>query len=123
MRHKSPTMGFYKKIILPRICDLAMRNNRLVPYRERVIGAAEGRVLEIGAGSGLNIRLYKSSASEVLALEPDPKLIAMAERNTKNAARHSRNRTRKRGFTMESAEFTEIFIFKVSFSESSASRR
>ena len=43
-------MGFYSDIILPRLCDLAMRNRQLVPYRERVIGGAEGRVLEIGAG-------------------------------------------------------------------------
>ncbi len=78
-------MGFYKNVIVPRLCDLVMRNNRLMPYRERVIGVAEGRVLEIGAGSGLNIRLYKTSVSEVLALEPDPKLIAMAERSTRNA--------------------------------------
>jgi hypothetical protein len=41
-------MGFYSDIIVPRLCDLAMRNKQLVPYRERVIGAAERRVL--GAG-------------------------------------------------------------------------
>jgi len=33
-------MGFYNDVILPRLCDFAMRNKRLVPYRERVIGAA-----------------------------------------------------------------------------------
>ena len=36
-------MGFYNDVILPRICDLAMRNEQLRSYRERVIGAAEGR--------------------------------------------------------------------------------
>ena len=44
-------MGFYNDIILPRVCDLAMRNAQLRPYRERVIGAAEGLVIEIGVGS------------------------------------------------------------------------
>ena len=71
-------MAFYNDIILPRLCDLAMRNKRLVPYRERVIGAAEGRVLEIGAGSGRNLRFYGPSAKQILALEPSPKLVAMA---------------------------------------------
>jgi ubiquinone/menaquinone biosynthesis C-methylase UbiE len=71
-------MGFYNDMILPRLCDLAMRNKQLVPFRERVIGAAEGRVLEIGVGSGKNLPFYRPPVREVLALEPAPQLIAMA---------------------------------------------
>ena len=80
-------MGFYSQIILPRLCDLAMRNKELKPYRERVIGAAEGRVLEIGAGSGLNLQLYGSQVREILALEPDQKLMQMAKENAKGIQR------------------------------------
>ncbi|MEY9629017.1 class I SAM-dependent methyltransferase [Sinorhizobium fredii] len=71
-------MGIYRDVILPKLCDLSMRNDRLRPYRERVIGGAEGRVLEIGCGSGLNLPFYRGAVREVLALEPDPSLLAMA---------------------------------------------
>ena len=36
-------MGFYSDSILPRLCDLAMRNKQLVPFRERVIWCGRGQ--------------------------------------------------------------------------------
>lgn len=74
-------MGFYSNVILPRLCHLAMINRRLTPYRERVVAAAEGRVLEIGIGSGLNLPFYhRNGPEEILGLEPSPRLINMAQR-------------------------------------------
>lgn len=78
-------MGFYRDIVLPRLCDLAMRNRRLAPYRQRTVAAAEGRVLEIGVGSGLNLPFYRSAVGEILALEPSPRLVAMARRAGREA--------------------------------------
>ncbi len=79
-------MGFYSDVILPRLLDLAMRNKDLVPFRERVIGAAEGRVLEIGVGSGRNLPFYRAPAREVLALEPTPRLVSMARSASRGAS-------------------------------------
>jgi ubiquinone/menaquinone biosynthesis C-methylase UbiE len=72
-------MGFYNDFILPRLCDLAMRNKQLLPFRQRVIGAAKGRVLEIGVGAGANLPFYRAEVTALLALEPAPKLVAMAK--------------------------------------------
>ncbi len=71
-------MSFYRRHVLPRLLHLAMRQKQLVPFRRRVIGAAEGRVLEIGIGSGLNLPLYGSAVRSVIGLEPSPELIRMA---------------------------------------------
>jgi len=46
-----------------------MRNKRLVPYRERVIGAAEGCVLEIGTGSAVTWPSIDPPRNQILALE------------------------------------------------------
>jgi len=72
-------VGFYQDRILPHLVNLAMRNRRLVPYRERVISATQGRVLEIGIGSGLNLPFYQPSVGEIMGLEPAPRLLAMAQ--------------------------------------------
>ena len=46
--------------------------------RTRVAGAATGRVLEIGAGTGFNFPYYSNDAS-VVATEPDPEMLRRAE--------------------------------------------
>jgi ubiquinone/menaquinone biosynthesis C-methylase UbiE len=71
-------MGFYAEWILPSLIDLSMRNKRLRPYRERTAGTAEGRVLDIGVGSGLNLPFYAQKAREVFALDPSLRLLARA---------------------------------------------
>ena len=79
-------MSFYQRHVLPCLCHLAMRQKQLIPFRRRVIGAAEGRVLEIGIGSGLNLRLCGPAARAVIGLEPSPELLRMARGRGGNAS-------------------------------------
>jgi ubiquinone/menaquinone biosynthesis C-methylase UbiE len=71
-------MGFYQRWIVPRLIDLAMRNHRLIAYRQRTIGNAHGFVLEIGVGSGENLPLYGSAVDHVCAIDPSAELIRLA---------------------------------------------
>jgi ubiquinone/menaquinone biosynthesis C-methylase UbiE len=73
-------VGFYQDQILPLVIDLAMRQRNLAAYRNRVVPAAEGRVLEIGIGSGLNLPFYSHKAELVIGLDPSPRLLSMARR-------------------------------------------
>lgn len=75
-------MGFYDDWILPHLTHLAMRNRNLAAYRRRAVSGAEGRVLEIGIGSGLNLPLYSPHVREIIGIDPSPRLIAMAARQT-----------------------------------------
>jgi ubiquinone/menaquinone biosynthesis C-methylase UbiE len=73
-------MGFYQDQIVPLLINLAMRHRKVAEYRGRVVPAAEGRVLEVGIGSGLNLPFYRPAVQQVIGLEPSPKLLAMARR-------------------------------------------
>ena len=79
-------MSFYQRYVIPRLTHLAMRQKQLLPFRQRVIGAAEGRVLEIGIGSGLNFPLYGGAATSVIGLEPSSELLRMARPRAEAAA-------------------------------------
>ncbi|GAA3150306.1 class I SAM-dependent methyltransferase [Streptomyces rameus] len=46
--------------------------------RERLLAGLSGRVIEIGAGNGLNFRHYPGAVAEVVAIEPEPRLRRLA---------------------------------------------
>jgi ubiquinone/menaquinone biosynthesis C-methylase UbiE len=79
-------MSFYQDRILPHLVHLSMRQRNLVAYRQRVIAAAEGRVVEIGVGSGLNLPLYTGRVEHVIGLDPSPRLLEMASEAKDKAA-------------------------------------
>jgi ubiquinone/menaquinone biosynthesis C-methylase UbiE len=72
-------MSFYEDRILPHLIQMGMRKKDLAVYRHRLVSAAEGRVLEIGVGSGLNFPHYGKNALCVVGLDPSVKLLSMAE--------------------------------------------
>jgi ubiquinone/menaquinone biosynthesis C-methylase UbiE len=47
--------------------------------RRELLAGLSGRVLEVGAGNGMNFRHYPATVDEVVALEPEPYLRGKAE--------------------------------------------
>src|SRR3954454_15426670 len=48
-------------------------------HRQDMLAGLSGRVLELGAGNGLNFPHYPEAVTEVVAVEPEPTLRAAAE--------------------------------------------
>jgi SAM-dependent methyltransferase len=70
--------------VFPVLNDLTL-GPAVEPIRERVTAGARGRVLEIGAGTGLNFRHYAPGV-EVVAIEPGAGMRARAARRARGAA-------------------------------------
>jgi SAM-dependent methyltransferase len=77
-------MSFYENKILPHLLNLAMQQKDLAAYRQRVVPAAHGRVLEIGIGSGLNLPFYTAAVDQVIGLDPSLPLLEMARRHARD---------------------------------------
>jgi ubiquinone/menaquinone biosynthesis C-methylase UbiE len=54
-------------------------------HRDRVLAGLAGRVIEVGAGNGMNFSHYPDTVTEVVAVEPEDYLRALAERAAENA--------------------------------------
>ncbi len=55
-------------------------------HREELLSGASGRVLEVGAGTGLNFRHYGNAVAGVMAVEPEPHMREAAIQASLNAS-------------------------------------
>jgi ubiquinone/menaquinone biosynthesis C-methylase UbiE len=64
-------MDFYDRYVLPHLVDLACSPKPIRKQRQKIVPLAEGDVLEIGFGSGLNLPWYDpGKVRKVFGLEP-----------------------------------------------------
>lgn len=80
-------MGFYHRWLFPRLCHLSLRNEHFTELRRRTLAAARGRVLEIGVGTGLNLACYPAAVDEVVGIDPNPGMLALAAKRAARAPR------------------------------------
>ncbi len=74
-------MPFYRDHIYPRLVSILGDPKPIREVRQRIVPLAQGKVLEIGVGPGVNFVHYDPArVSKVYALEPNPGMIRLAER-------------------------------------------
>ena len=74
-------MSLYDKYILPKFLNCACGSKPVSRQRQKVVPLVEGKVLEVGIGSGLNLPFYdKSKIDELWGLDPSEELSDMARK-------------------------------------------
>ena len=63
-------MGLYGEHVLPRVIDVLGGLKSVEPLRRRACTGLEGRVVELGFGSGHNAPFYPEAVERVAAIEP-----------------------------------------------------
>lgn len=73
-------MGVWGDQALPRLTDVLLRGHAIGELRAETCAGLHGRVLEIGFGSGLNVRFYPAAVTLVHAVEPAGVAWELSER-------------------------------------------
>ena len=74
-------MSLYDKYILPSFLNCACGSKPINYQRQKVVPLADGIILEVGIGSGLNIPFYdRAKVEKLIGLDPSPELNAMAQK-------------------------------------------
>ena len=73
-------MNLVKNYALPRILNALMNNKTQHLFRKHVVAKARGNVLEIGIGSGLNLRHYSSDVDTIIGIDPSPGALFICSR-------------------------------------------
>jgi ubiquinone/menaquinone biosynthesis C-methylase UbiE len=74
--------------IFSRVFDrMSEREERMgqAEHRQAMLHGVSGRVVELGAGNGINFRYYPASVGEVVAVEPEPYLRGRAQEAARRA--------------------------------------
>jgi ubiquinone/menaquinone biosynthesis C-methylase UbiE len=85
-------MGVYSRAIFPVLCDRVLGMPFLDRYRREVLAGARGQILEIGFGTGLNLRHYPQGVREISAVDASPGMHRLARKRIRRSSIHVVNR-------------------------------
>jgi len=78
--------GFYDKYIMPRMVNHFCGDKHITVQRQLVVPNAQGVVLELGVGSGLNLALYdKAKVKKLIGIDPHEQMCALARQRIEEA--------------------------------------
>ncbi len=78
---------FWLRFIQTYLIHLACCSRPIMKQREKILSNAEGLVLEIGFGSGLNLEFYdKGKIKKILALEPSLEMQKLAKKQIEKSS-------------------------------------
>ena len=72
-------MGLYRKYIFPYILDLSLSGYTIGQYRQAVLAACQGQVLEIGFGTGLNLSHYPKHIHKITTIDSNSSMPRWAQ--------------------------------------------
>jgi ubiquinone/menaquinone biosynthesis C-methylase UbiE len=74
-------MGLWREWVFPRFMDFTARDNEEIKsLRSRALARADGRILELGFGTGLNLPHYPPQVRRIVAVDPNPGMATLARR-------------------------------------------
>ena len=73
-------MGLYSDSIFPRVYDWLIDTPHWARYRQEQLATAEGKILEIGVGTGLNLPHYPAQVRKLTTVEPNPGMNKLLQR-------------------------------------------
>src|SRR5262249_16216643 len=80
LRSQEIAMLFYRDHVYPHLVSMLGNPKPIREVRQRIVPLAQGIVLEIGVGPGVNFRHYDPArVSKLYALEPNPGMVRLAE--------------------------------------------
>lgn len=72
-------MGWYTTTVLPKLIEAGCSQKLLMRLRAQYVPQAQGNVLEIGIGTGLNLEYYNKEQVQLTGLDPAAELTGHAQ--------------------------------------------
>ena len=79
-------MNIYSELIFPRLLDTVMSKSLFSQYRQNLLSQADGEVLDIGFGTGLNLPYYPAHIKKLTAIDVNPGMNAIARKRLSNSS-------------------------------------